>query len=65
MDIVFYALYQRNLNPEKAHGWNDISVTMIQLCGNPIAESLRISFIYLFIYLFLNGVRISRRLKQK
>ena len=50
MDIVFYALYQRSLNPEKAHGWNDISVTMIQLCGNPIAESLRISFIYLFIY---------------
>ena len=31
-------LILKNLNPEKAHGWGNISIRMIQLCGKAIVE---------------------------
>ena len=37
-------LILKNLNPEKAHGWDDISIRMIQLCGKAIVEPLQILF---------------------
>ena len=38
-------LILKNLNPEKAHGRDDISIKMIQHCGKGIIESLRILFL--------------------
>ena len=38
-------LILKNLNPEKAHGWDNISITMIQLCGKAIVEPLPILFL--------------------
>ena len=35
-------LILKNLNPEKAHGWINISIRMIQLCGKAIEKPLRI-----------------------
>ena len=31
-------LILKNLNPEKAHGWGNISIRMIQLCGKAIVK---------------------------
>ena len=42
-DDVYLIL--KNLNPEKAHGWDNISIRMIQLCQKAIAEPLRILFL--------------------
>ena len=33
------------LNPEKAHGWDNISIRIIKLCGKAIVEPLRILFL--------------------
>ena len=33
------------LNPEKTHGWDNISIRMIQLCGKAIVENLFLSFL--------------------
>ena len=38
-------LILKNLNPEKAHGWDNISIRMIQLCGKVIVEPLPILFL--------------------
>ena len=38
-------LILKNLNPEKAHGRDDILIKMIQHCGKAIIESLRILFL--------------------
>ena len=38
-------LISKNLNPEKAHGWDNISVRMIKLCGKAIVDPLRILFL--------------------
>ena len=38
-------LILKNNNPEKAHGWDNISIMMIQLYGKPIVEPLRILFL--------------------
>ena len=35
-DDIYLTL--KNPNPEKAHGWDDISIRMIQLCGKAIVE---------------------------
>ena len=32
----------KNLNPNKSHGWNNISIRMIKLCGKPIAYPLKL-----------------------
>ena len=34
----------KNLNANKAHGWDDISIRMIQLCGKSIALPLKLPF---------------------
>ena len=34
----------KNLNANKAHGWDDISIRMIQLCGKSIALPLKLFF---------------------
>ena len=34
----------KNLNANKAHGWDDISIRMIQLCGKSIALPLKLLF---------------------
>ena len=38
-------LISKNLNPEKAHGWDNISIRMIKLCGKAIVDPLRILFL--------------------
>ena len=38
-------LILKNLNPEKAHGWDNISIRMIQLCEKVIVELLPILFL--------------------
>ena len=35
----------KNLNPEKAHGLDNISIRMIQLCGKANVEPLRVLFL--------------------
>ena len=34
----------KNLNPNKSHGWDNISIRMIQLCGKSIAYPLKLIF---------------------
>ena len=34
----------KNLNANKAHGWDDISIRMIQLCGKSIALPIKLLF---------------------
>ena len=34
----------KNLNPNKAHGWDNVSIHMIQLCGKSIAKPLKYLF---------------------
>ena len=34
----------KNLNPDKAHGWDNISIRMIQLCGKEIVLPLQLLF---------------------
>ena len=34
----------KNLNPSKAHGWDNVSIRMIQLCGKSIAKPLKYLF---------------------
>ena len=34
----------KNLNPDKCHGWDDISIRMIQLCGKEIILPLQLLF---------------------
>ena len=34
----------KNLNPNKSHGWDNISIRMIKLCGKSIAYSLKLIF---------------------
>ena len=34
----------RNLNPNKAHGWNEISVRMIKMCDASLVKPLRLIF---------------------
>ena len=34
----------KNLNPSKVHGWDNISIRMIQLCGKSIAFLLKLPF---------------------
>ena len=34
----------KNLNPNKAHGWDNVSIRMIQLCGKSIAKPLKYLF---------------------
>ena len=41
-------LISKNLNPEKAHGWDNISIRMIKLCGKAIVDPLRILFLSFF-----------------
>ena len=38
-------LILKNLNPQKAHGWDNISIRMIQLCEKVIVEPLPILFL--------------------
>ena len=38
-------LISKNLNPEKVHGWDNISIRMIKLCGKAIVDPLRILFL--------------------
>ena len=38
-------LILKHFNPEKAHGWDNISNRMIQLCGKAFVEPLRILFL--------------------
>ena len=38
-------LISKNLNPEKAHGWDNISIRMIKLCGKAIVDPLQILFL--------------------
>ena len=42
-DVIY--LISKNFNPEKAHGWDNISIRMIQLCGKAVVEPLRIFFL--------------------
>ena len=42
-DYIYLIL--KNLNSGKAHGWGNISIRIIQLCGKAIVEPLRISFL--------------------
>ena len=48
-DIYFIS---KNLNPEKAYGWDNISIRMIQLCGKAIVEA----FTNLFLSFLEKGV---------
>ena len=34
----------RSLNPNKAHGWDEISVKMVKICDDAIAPALKIIF---------------------
>ena len=34
----------KTLDAEKRHGWNNISMKMIQICGDPIALFLMLMF---------------------
>ena len=34
----------KNLNPNKSHGWDNISIRMIKLCGKSIAYPLKLIF---------------------
>ena len=34
----------KNLNANKAHGWDDTFIRMIQSCGKPIALPLKLLF---------------------
>ena len=34
----------KNLNPNKAHGWDNVSIRMIQLCGKSIVKPLKYLF---------------------
>ena len=34
----------KNLNPAKAHGWDNISIRMLQLCGKSIVPPLKLIF---------------------
>ena len=45
-------LISKNLNPEKAYGWDNISIRMIQLCGKAIVEA----FANLFLSFLEKGV---------
>ena len=38
-------LISKNLSPEKARGWDNISIRMIKLCGKAIVDPLRILFL--------------------
>ena len=40
-------LTSKNINPEKAHGWNNISIRTIQLCKKVTVEPLRNFFSFL------------------
>ena len=42
---MIFTLHQKNLNPEKAHGWDNISIRMIQLRGKAIVEPLGVLFL--------------------
>ena len=39
-----FLLIIKNLNANKAHGWDDISIRMIQACGKSIALPLKLLF---------------------
>ena len=34
----------KSLNPSKSHGWDNISIRMIKLCGKSISYSLKLIF---------------------
>ena len=34
----------KNVNPKKAHGWDDASIHMIQLCGKSIVKTAKYLF---------------------
>ena len=34
----------KNVNPKKAHGWDDVSIHMIQLCGKSIVKTAKYLF---------------------
>ena len=34
----------KNLNPNKTHEWDNVSIRMIQLCGKPIVKPLKYLF---------------------
>ena len=44
-DDIYLTL--KNINPEKAHGWNNISIRTIQLCKKVTVEPLRNFFSFL------------------
>ena len=37
-------LISKKLNPSKAHGWDNVSITMGQLCGKSIVKPLKYLF---------------------
>ena len=54
------SLISKNLDLENAHGWDNMSIRMIQLCGKAVAEPSQI-----FIFNFFRRGCISRWLEEK
>ena len=50
----------KNLNPNKAYGWDNVSIRMIQLCGKSIVKPLK----YLYESSLTAGI-FSRGLKER
>ena len=49
----------KNLNVDKTHGWEDISIRIIKVCGKSIVLLLRLIFQFI-----LNDDIFSRRLEK-
>ena len=54
------SLIIKTLDAEKAHGWDNISIKMIQICGDPIALPL----ILVFVWNSIEREKISRYMEK-
>ena len=53
----------KNVNVGKAHGWNQLSVRMIKICGDSIAFPLKLIFTYLLPVIMVE-MRINKFLPE-
>ena len=44
MAMIYLLKVIKDLNPNKAYGWDEISIRMIKLCGNILVTPLLIIF---------------------
>ena len=64
LDTVLIATHKINsilkaLNPNKAHGWDKISVKMIKICGEH--KSIPLELIFNYCSIFLLSIHLEER----